>query len=625
MKTKNEGKVYDLTTNETTQKVFEVNKETNDTKIDDNISFEEFKIQYEGKIKEKCLADYGTDTDEDLLKDTAKEMYLSIQNYLPDGDTKTEGELNTDLTEKTESKQLKESMPDDWYDKAYSKYVPESGNANTNEGEILRTFSIISHMFLNNGDKIWRGNYANNSQVLDPVANKLYDLLPQEGKELMEKMANSTTLNAYEKRLNTLEDYIYNYLKDKVELDESKQLNEERYYYGEVENVKDQIKSLCNNLVDINNFIKENIISDEDSNENEYSDEQKETLNQLVLYFETEYKNFTKVINNLSKVFPSRIRTLTPEERDYINKNKKESKQLKEGANENLTYEQIIEKMANATDYSELYDAASEIKNTDVRVDVENLIGECEDDETPVDETYSIVATDVLDMYVNEENVEKLNEDQYENERRRGVPPVKRIAEMEYYDNEEWYKKHIKDYKDITDFVNKEIAGISSEYNLKDTKAEEVCKEVYKLAIEDDKDKKEESTESVEYKDFTGDMEEIEKALNNVQQPKNNDASDVLTNLKDYMNKLWIEKEQNSFGIKYAENKEIKTESEHNLISKYQDRFEQYRDVILEMGLSKEDFIDMVTTEDDHEIAKAENITNEEEAELLGQIYDLLV
>lgn len=522
MKTKNEGKVYDLTTNETTQKVFEVNKETNDTKIDDNISFEEFKIQYEGKIKEKCLADYGTDTDEDLLKDTAKEMYLSIQNYLPDGDIKTEGELNTDLTEKTESKQLKkESMPDDWYDKAYSKYVPESGNADTNEGEILRTFSIISHMFLNNGDKIWRDNYANNSQVLDPAADKLYDLLPQEGKELMEKMANSTTSNAYEKRLNTLEDYIYNYLKDKVELDESKQ--------------------------------------------------------------------------------------------------------LKEDANKNLTYEQIIEKMANATDYSELYDAASEIKNTDVRVDVENLIGECEDDETPVDETYSIVATDVLDMYVNEENVEKLNEDQYENERRRGVPPVKRIAEMEYYDNEEWYKKHIKDYKDITDFVNKEIAGISGEYNLKDTRAEEVCKEVYKLAIEDDKDKKEESTESVEYKDFTGDMEEIEKALNNVQQPKNNDALDVLTNLKDYMNKLWIEKEQNSFGIKYAESKELKTESEHNLISKYQDRFEQYRDVILEMGLSKEDFIDMVTTEDDHEIAKAENITNEEEAELLGQIYDLLV
>lgn len=77
----------------------------------------------------------------------------------------------------------------------------------------------------------------------------------------------------------------------------------------------------------------------------------------------------------------------------------------------------------------------------------------------------------------------KLNEDQYGAERRRGVPPIKRIAEQEVYDNEEWYKEHINDYLDITDFVNKNIYDIASEYNLRDTKAEEACKEIYKLAI----------------------------------------------------------------------------------------------------------------------------------------------
>ena len=93
------------------------------------------------------------------------------------------------------------------------------------------------------------------------------------------------------------------------------------------------------------------------------------------------------------------------------------------------------------------------------------------------------------DLKIVEENKEssevkeKVQEDQYENERRRGVPAAKRIAEQEYYDNEEWYKQHAKDYNDITDFVEKEIAGIAEEYNLRDTKAEEVCKEIYKLMV----------------------------------------------------------------------------------------------------------------------------------------------
>ena len=81
------------------------------------------------------------------------------------------------------------------------------------------------------------------------------------------------------------------------------------------------------------------------------------------------------------------------------------------------------------------------------------------------------------------ESKEVKTEDQYEAERRRGVPPIKRIAEQEVYDNEEWYKEHINDYLDITDFVNKNIYEIASEYNLRDTKAEEACKEIYKLAI----------------------------------------------------------------------------------------------------------------------------------------------
>ena len=129
-----------------------------------------------------------------------------IENY--------EKEMNSD--------KIEESMPDDWYSEMFNKYVPKNGEADTTGGEILRLFSSISHMFFQNGDKIGRGNFANNSQVLDPKADKLHDLLPQEGKDLMEKMASSTTSSAYEKRLNKLEDYIYNYLKNNNNLFESK-------------------------------------------------------------------------------------------------------------------------------------------------------------------------------------------------------------------------------------------------------------------------------------------------------------------------------------------------------------------------------------------------------------------
>ena len=87
-----------------------------------------------------------------------------------------------DITEESkkiqESQVIEESMPDDWYSEMFNKYVPKNGEADTTGGEILRLFSSISHMFFQNGDKIWRGNFANNSQVLDPKADKLHDLLP---------------------------------------------------------------------------------------------------------------------------------------------------------------------------------------------------------------------------------------------------------------------------------------------------------------------------------------------------------------------------------------------------------------------------------------------------------------
>jgi hypothetical protein len=79
-----------------------------------------------------------------------------------------------------------------------------------------------------------------------------------------------------------------------------------------------------------------------------------------------------------------------------------------------------------------------------------------------------------------------LTEDQYENERRKGRPNINKIAKAEFYDNQDWYIQHIKDYKDEKDFIEKEKAEIASEYNLTEIRSELVCKQIYQLAKEND-------------------------------------------------------------------------------------------------------------------------------------------
>ena len=98
--------------------------------------------------------------------------------------------------------------------------------------------------------------------------------------------------------------------------------------------------------------------------------------------------------------------------------------------------------------------------------------------------TLNIDREDLISVYnVLGGNKDSLQEDQYENERRRGKPSIKKIAETEFYDNQDWYIQHIKDYKDVNDFIQQEIFEIASEYNLKEDTAIQVCKEIYNLAI----------------------------------------------------------------------------------------------------------------------------------------------
>ena len=89
-----EGLVYTVDSEVSDDITVEVGKEyTEKTKVDNNQSFEDFKKLYDGKIKDKCMADYGTIEDEKLLADTAKELYITSQEYVPGEDTKITGDL----------------------------------------------------------------------------------------------------------------------------------------------------------------------------------------------------------------------------------------------------------------------------------------------------------------------------------------------------------------------------------------------------------------------------------------------------------------------------------------------------------------------------------------------------
>lgn len=82
-----------------------------------------------------------------------------------------------------------------------------------------------------------------------------------------------------------------------------------------------------------------------------------------------------------------------------------------------MSFEEIITMMENATDYMDLYDAASYIVDDDLRVDVEQAIGQCEDDGDDVETAYSIVTSDLLDMRLYDLNESK-DIEEVENEKK---------------------------------------------------------------------------------------------------------------------------------------------------------------------------------------------------------------
>ena len=132
---------------------------------------------------------------------------------------------------------------------------------------------------------------------------------------------------------------------------------------------------------------------------------------------------------------------------------------------ENATFEEIIYRMECAEIYEDLYNAAMLIVDPKLQNEVTKLIQQCEDDGDDVEEAYSIVTSDLLDMHINDKNVENLDEDKkikteavsfidfakvqlnYEALDKKLLEDIEQILMKKL--GEDWYKKSDKDIKEV--------------------------------------------------------------------------------------------------------------------------------------------------------------------------------
>ena len=586
----NEGKMVDVQEGQDL-KVAEVSKELpKNAKIekDEKQSFEDYKTMYKDVITQKCIEDYGVDTDTKLWEDTAKELYLKSKTYIPTGEEKPEEVL----VKKEESKSLKESKnPEDlttieeieeYINNIQDKHTKEilhhiledeKQQENPNIGYLTMAIRKVSEV--ENSREKKTENFNDSTKFLTHILNGVIKDIQDKFNVITTAEFDTNNTNSVVVTLkgNTLDlidatsylskairnddvDFRFNdtiknntvqcYITPKTEesklqenntnleynymlLDRLKQDCE--YFLGNgngnaehslwAKDIDEQIakmKELYNSFTDdqkpewitmedIDNYEKKmkeynkekkTEVTERDLSKDLFQDEANRRIyNRLInldVYLEQlkraiENNDTDSIIANKSKI-KSNVAYLIPAlnikgsvnglidylkttDFDFENSFKETADLLKDLNNEDKKEESVV------SDYT-----LSEIKKiidsngNDFTI---KIVNSNEDVET---KTLNIDREDLINIYnVLGGNKDSLQEDQYENERRRGKPSIKKIAETEFYDNQDWYIQHIKDYSDEEDFIKKEIAEIAEEYNLKENTAKQVCKEIYNLAI----------------------------------------------------------------------------------------------------------------------------------------------
>lgn len=514
---KEEGKAFDLNTEETTQKVLEVGTSTNETKIDDKTSFENFKVLYDGRIKEKCLADYGTVEDKELLEDTAKELYLTSQELIPDEDTKSEGDLEEEKTKKEEGKMELDNK---------SKFLAHILNGVVSD--VQNKFNVIATGELDTADK---------NKVAVTLKGSTLDLI--DATSYLAKAIRRDDVDF------TFDDEIKNntvrcIISPKTKT-ESKDNEGSEYDYM----LLSRLKSDCDYFLGNGNRYEKHLWA---GNVDDQIAKMKELYNKL----------------------PEKPEWLTMEDIENYEKEMKQDKKTESKFDKSqavLSLDNyhsmgiIVSDDGSTVQYMYSNDEDS-VYESDIEYDEEGrpYFKDEEGETWYIDEFMKTTFSESKE--IKEEardrvaenlpkfvyNLTKSDFDKYGETAWSANGPMKNANGKTIY---EVYRNGKSDFK-IADVV----AEIQKEFPELKLSLQSTAPGDRVFFVKETKKQESQSTE-VGYDEFTEDMEEIERTINFIKEPKNKDAKEVLDDIKEFLNKLWADKEQNTFGIKYAENKKI--------------------------------------------------------------------
>lgn len=511
---------------------------------DDKQSFEDFKTQYKGVIDMKCTQDYGNCEDKDLWEDCAKELFLTSKNYLLQGDEYKASDLEkkTENKQLTESNDI--NVGDEYINDYGAKitileptkdgeYQFKVTNTKTGvEGDVLATRSMKHVLDMNGYKKVESKNSTDRYQLRKFPSEQEYkgewgaydtkeDKFVQKGSRYVMKAAIIDLNRKDSKTESKINDIIAN----KGILNEIKTFNDKT--------IRDSFLNMCElEQISIRNQIQvlqecRRLIGKEpltESNNDNYTNQDIRKAVKKVLdkdrnvFTDDSIYDVAQVLTGISDIdkmpenLLDQIRNVVEKDRQRKTKRRVKKEKKTEGTAQKriARYGEFDNGYVLHNDWREMSDEEAEelakqasIKDpTDVYyVHYDDIMNPSSDIRWYKGKSYTIdeineirkkekdalykkmMQAELEEQCKRFKDLASLTEDQYENERRRGRPSIKKIADEEYYDNEEWYKNHIKDYKDVDDFIKQEIFEIASEYNLKEDTAIQVCKEIYNLAI----------------------------------------------------------------------------------------------------------------------------------------------
>lgn len=493
------------------QKTIQVGSNVADkAKVEDTKSFEEFKQIYKNTIDDRCMQDYGSIDDKKLWEDCAKEMYLQSENYIPSEEDKPVEDLDSKQLKK-ESKKYKVSDQeiDDLYDrmrdfaKKQLKIKNETQLDNYMEENMPLWIEIYQGLHscdesksLNENLDVVEITWDNMNEYNTEEQHKIIDILNNLDLEVVDSKVEDETISIAIKDKSSGITFWMNYTKDS----EGDLTGDWDQYIFHKSNTEDKIKKAIQSSYNKNT--NETIAFDQfDGVAYDYIEQ-----------------------NNLNKILKESVQDKVSFPLDSEAQNQYKYKTVKDTNGTFFTIYKINDKFYDVTGNEVTEDGKdiiTESKQTNIEelkddilscdfIDyIQEIVDNLQDEKlkqkcndciqqltkwfgTPKNskqlEPYKVCLYRILDTYKMEES-KKLQEDQYEDERRKGRPSPYKIATIEYYDNENYYKAVIKDVMNMDDedkenaFINYVITDIGADYNLNQNTAIKVCTLLYNLCI----------------------------------------------------------------------------------------------------------------------------------------------